>query len=450
MGSRSADRGPARRLPSFLRRLRHRRDGSALVSPRSARRAARSGYPVVPGRPGLSRGSGAAAGAGAPDRGAHVPLRVGAPAAVQASEARGLTGGLPRAARSAPPARAPAALRVRLGRTAHRSPPVRVPQLCRGMTPRPFTGLRVLLVAAFNRRYHRSALSLASALKSLGCEVQRCEERWRGVNRILRRPLAGRLAARLRRAPVDVVLVFKVARLAPQDVRDIKACFRARWANWFPDDPHLLETSLRLGPAYDCFFTHDSSSLERHRAAGARAHYLAFGCDPEYLRPLPASPRWATALAFVGSRDPAREEALSGLGDLGLTIWGPGWPRGPVYGEDFVRVLSSAVVGLNMHQQFGERGDPARYGTGANMRVFELAAVGTPQLSDAKADIARHFAPDREILLYHNVAELKERARALLADEPWRRGLAAAARERALREHTWRHRLEELLTVTLR
>src|SRR5437870_4889783 len=172
------------------------------------------------------------------------------------------------------------------------------------MTPRPFTGLRVLLVAAFNRRYHRSALSLASALKSLGCEVQRCEERWRGVNRILRRPLAGRLAARLRRAPVDVVLVFKVARLAPQDVRDIKACFRARWANWFPDDPHLLETSLRLGPAYDCFFTHDSSSLERHRAAGARAHYLAFGCDPEYLRPLPASPRWATALAFAGPRDP--------------------------------------------------------------------------------------------------------------------------------------------------
>src|SRR5207244_12396559 len=118
--------------------------------------------------------------------------------------------------------------------------------------------------------------------------------------------------------------------------------------------------------------------------------------------------------------------------------------------EYVARGLSIAVVGLTSHQQFGDRGDPARYVTGANMRVFELAAVGTPHLSYAKADIARHFAPDREILLYHNVAELKERARALLADEPWRRGLAAAARERALREHTWRHRLEELLTVTLR
>ena len=138
------------------------------------------------------------------------------------------------------------------------------------------------------------------------------------------------------------------------------------------------------------------------------------------------------------------------LTDAGLVAWGPGWPRGPLYGDDFVRALAGAKVGVNVHQQFGERGDPARYGTGANMRVFELAAVGTPQLSDAKADIARHFTPDREIVLYRSVVELVDRARALLADDALRRRLAAAARERALREHTWRHRLEELLTIALR
>jgi len=141
---------------------------------------------------------------------------------------------------------------------------------------------------------------------------------------------------------------------------------------------------------------------------------------------------------------------LQALAGAGLVAWGPGWPRGPLYGANFVRALAGARVGVNVHQRFGERGDPARYGTGANMRVFELAAVGTPQLSDAKADIARHFTPDREIVLYRSVAELVDRARALLADDARRRQLAAAARERALREHTWRHRMEELLTVTLR
>jgi spore maturation protein CgeB len=115
-----------------------------------------------------------------------------------------------------------------------------------------------------------------------------------------------------------------------------------------------------------------------------------------------------------------------------------------------VRALSGADVGLNIHQHFGETGDPGRYGTGANMRVFELAAIGTPQLCDAKADIARHFAPGREIVLYRSVDELRALARDLLEDASARRALAAAARERALREHTWRHRLEELLAVTLR
>jgi spore maturation protein CgeB len=308
----------------------------------------------------------------------------------------------------------------------------------------------VVLVAAFNRRYHRSGLSLATALESLGCEVTRLEERQRGWNAILRRPVAQRLAARLRRAPVDVVLVFKGPNLAPAQVRTLRGRSGARWANWFPDDPHRLDLSLRIGPAYDCFFTHDSSTLEHHRAAGARPYYLAFGCDPAYLRPLPGGARWSAPVTLVASRDPVREAVIRELADLGVATWGPGWPRGPVYGDDFVRVLSNALVGLNVHQQFGDRGDPARYGTGANMRVFELAAVGTPQLSDAKTDITRHFTPDDEIVLYRTVAELKERARALLADARWRRDLATAARERALREHTWRHRLEELLTVTLR
>ena len=312
-----------------------------------------------------------------------------------------------------------------------------------------FAGLRVVLVAAFNRRYHRSGLALAAALEALGCEVRRCEERGRGWSALFRRSLSGRLAACLQRQPTDVVLVFKGANLTGAEVGELRR-FGGRWVNWFPDDPHLLELSTRLAPAYDCFFTHDSSSVERHRTTGARVHYLAFGCDPAYLRPMARDAKWRAPLVFVGSRDAVREPVLSELAEVGLVTWGPGWPRGPVYGDDYVRALGGATVGVNVHQQFGERGDPARYGTGANMRVFELAAVGTPQLSDAKADIARHFTPDQEIVLYRSVAELKDRARALLVDEALGGRLAAAARERALREHTWRDRLEELLTVALR
>src|SRR5213079_195553 len=251
--------------------------------------------------------------AGATDRRRHVPLRLGPPVAIHAPQARGRAGGLPRArgpaggARSAagragldsaaapvhglPPAGgggvdrgAPrgvgglghgataaaavtrAALRVRLDRAPDRCAPLRISELRRGMTagPSPFAGLRVVLVAAFNRRYHRSGLALAAALAAFGCEVRR-----RGWNAVFGRSLVARLTARLRRGPVDVVLVFKGAGLAPADVADLRRRFGGRWVNWFPDDPHQLELSSRLAPAYDCFFTHDSASLAGHRAAGA-------------------------------------------------------------------------------------------------------------------------------------------------------------------------------------
>src|SRR5438093_1205009 len=397
---RSSGGRSARGLPPLLRRLRHRRHESALVPPRGTLRAARPGYPLLPGRAGLPGRVRAAAGAGAGDR----------------------------------------------------RPGVRVPQLRRGMSARAaaFAGLRVVLVAAFNPRYHRSGRALARALTELGCEVSPCEERLRGLNAVLRRPLATRLGALLRRARADLVLVFKGTKLEPADVAELKERFGARWVNWFPDDPHELGVSLALGPAYDYLFTHDSSSLERHRRAGTRAAYLAFGCDPAYHRPLDGGARWRAPLVFVGSRDPARERVVQELAGLGLVAWGPGWPNGPAYGDDFVRVLSGATVGLDIHQHFGEGGDPARYGSGANTRGVHLPAIGTPQLSDARGDIVRHFTPDREIVLYGSAAELRERAWWLLEDDAARRSLAAAARGRALREHTWRHRLEELLTVALR
>jgi len=217
-----------------------------------------------------------------------------------------------------------------------------------------FAGLRVVLVAAFNPRYHRSGRALARALTELGCEVRPCEERLRGLNAVLRRPLATRLGALLRRARADLVLVFKGTKLEPADVAELKERFGARWVNWFPDDPHELGVSLALGPAYDYLFTHDSSSLERHRRAGTRAAYLAFGCDPAYHRPLDGGARWRAPLVFVGSRDRARERVVQELAGLGLVAWGPGWPNGPAYGDDFVRVLSGATVGLNIHQHFGE------------------------------------------------------------------------------------------------
>lgn len=314
-----------------------------------------------------------------------------------------------------------------------------------------FAGLRVVLVAKFNERYHRTGGAISAALEALGCEVARCEERTRGFDRLLARSLRRRLTTTVRRHRPDLVLVFKGATLDPEIIAAVRAAApRAKWANWFPDGPHLLDLSLRIGVGYDHCFIFDTSMVERHRALGRSASYLAEGCDPAYHRPLP-DPSWPRSpIAFVGTREPARALALEGVRDLGLVTWGPGWPRGPLFGDDFIRAFSNADLALNVHQFFGEPRERGRYGTGANRRVFELAAIGTVQLCDAKADLGRNFEAGSEVVPFGTAAELRARAEELLADPGRRAAIAARARARALGEHTWRHRLETLVTEVTR
>jgi spore maturation protein CgeB len=312
------------------------------------------------------------------------------------------------------------------------------------------TGARVLLVAKFNQRYHRTGCALRDALVELGCVVGTVEERTRGFDALLRRSLADRLERTLRRHRPDLVLVFKGASLEPELIERLRPLGSARWVNWFPDGPHLLDLSLRIGRAYDRCFLFDSSMADRHRELGRAAEYLALGCDPAFHRPLRAPGDESIPIVFIGSVEPSRDAALDAVAGLGLQVWGPDRPRGPLYGDAMVRAFSRADVALNVHQFFADPPDVARYGTGANQRVFELAAIGTVQLSDAKADIARELEEDSEIVLYRTLPALREKAAWLLDRPAEREAIARRARARALGAHTWRHRLEELLAVSLR
>lgn len=312
------------------------------------------------------------------------------------------------------------------------------------------SGIRLLLVAKFNQRYHRTGPALRDALAAMGCNVVTVEERTRGLDKLLRRPLERRLSAAIREHRPDLVLVFKGGSLDPDVIDRLRSAHTARWVNWFPDSPHLLDLSLRIGRAYDRCFIFDTSMVDRHRALGRTADYLPEGFDPDYHRPLP-DPAWKhERIVFVGSHEPLRASALTAVSGMGLTVWGPGWPRGPLFGDDFVRAFSNADIALNVHQFFDEPPERGWYGTGANRRVFELAGIGTVQLCDAKADVARNLAPDTEIVLFQDPEELREKAEWLLGRPHSRRAIADAARARALGEHTWRHRLEALLAAAVR
>ena len=83
--------------------------------------------------------------------------------------------------------------------------------------------------------------------------------------------------------------------------------------------------------------------------------------------------------------------------------------------------------------------------TGLNQRVFDVPACGAFVLSDHRCQMEALFEVGREMACYHTPEEALDLARYYLAHERERTAMAGKARARVLSEHTYRHRLEQLI-----
>jgi spore maturation protein CgeB len=156
-------------------------------------------------------------------------------------------------------------------------------------------------------------------------------------------------------------------------------------------------------------------------------------------------------VVFVGTATPHRERLLSDLVEFGLAIWGPGWRktrlrdycRGELLSQgDYVRAYAGASVAVNLLCRDASEGDP-----GCNRRLFELAAIGVPQVVEDRPDLRRHFREGSELLVARTPAELRNLTAEALHDRAWAEQVAAGARQRALAEHTYMHRMRALLAA---
>jgi spore maturation protein CgeB len=78
-------------------------------------------------------------------------------------------------------------------------------------------------------------------------------------------------------------------------------------------------------------------------------------------------------------------------------------------------------------------------------RIFELATLGCCVVSNPVAGLEEWFEPEREMLMLKEPQEAIERYTWLLDHDASRRQMGQAARQRVLKEHTFRHRARQLV-----
>jgi spore maturation protein CgeB len=341
-----------------------------------------------------------------------------------------------------------------------------------------YAGTRVLILGSYaypdSFEWH-----LVDSLKFLGCAVELVHSQQhiagaRGylekaihktTNLLVREP-ERLIEARLLRA-IDVftpavVLVVLGNQLSPKTMEMMRKRTSARIVCWCQDHMTTLGRQFMVANEYDAVFLKDRYLLDlfSRMIRSTNFYYLPEACNPRMHRPLDISEKdreiYGCDIMIAGTLHYYRQEILrqlvQRLKGIHLRIWGnrPDWllDRLPgchmgrlVHGDDKVRAALSAKICLNtLH--YGEVNS-------LNCRAFEIAGCGGFQLVTRVPNLSEHFAADVDVATYASIDELIEKTEYYLRNPVAAAAIAASGRSRAHRDHTYEHRLRELLRIAL-
>jgi spore maturation protein CgeB len=230
-----------------------------------------------------------------------------------------------------------------------------------------------------------------------------------------------------------------------------------RLAFWLHDDPYEFDHGSRVLPLADLVFTNDRSSL-RHYPADVDVEHLPLAACPVEHRRTPAV-RPSARLFFCGHQFENRRRFLADLGALvgweSLQVVGTGWDHAaiPIAVEGLLpnaRLADSyaesiAVLDIGRDRDLSNRRFQIRPST-PGPRTFEAAMAGGAQLRTGDGlEICDYFEPGSEVVLVESAGEAAEWYRRLLHRPETSLAIGRRAQERALAEHTYRHRAASIL-----
>lgn len=261
--------------------------------------------------------------------------------------------------------------------------------------------------------------------------------------------------------PTDILLCMAFAPVSPEALRAIRSA-GVTTALWFVEDYLRFNYWQQYAQCYDYVFTiQKGACIDAFKAAGIEnVIYLPCACDPSLHRPLELTSqeqeRFGSPISFVGAGYHNRRSMFLHLADLPFRIWGTEWPAvrpfdrlvaengRRVTPDEYVKIFNATSINLNLHSCPERDGvDPG--GDFVNPRTFELAACGAFQLVDARVHLPECFEIGREIVVFHNLEELRNQIRYFLEHETERKEIAERARARALGEHTYENRMRSML-----
>jgi glycosyltransferase involved in cell wall biosynthesis len=208
---------------------------------------------------------------------------------------------------------------------------------------------------------------------------------------------------------------------------------------------------------YTAFISNSSGAAAALRELGARAvHPLYFGVDMDVFSAMEVD-RQDIDVFFYGH---GREYRAQWIDDMitypSLALDEARFAvRGTKLGE-LGRAEELPYLSFNKLREYAcrskinlciTRAAHATIYASSSSRPFELASMGACIVANPYVGIEEWFDPGKELFVVHSKEEAIDRYRYLLSHESERLAVGRAARERVVKEHTFRHRARQLVEI---
>ena len=208
---------------------------------------------------------------------------------------------------------------------------------------------------------------------------------------------------------------------------------------------------------YTAFISNSTGGEALLRGLGAEnVHTVWYGADPQVFSPIAVSAQDIDALFYGHGREyrsdwidrmiaiPSRRMSASRFAVRGANLGDIGNAKSLPY-LSFSK-LREYVCRSKINLCITRGAHASVYGSSSS-RPFELGAMAACIVANPYQGIEEWFEPEKEIIMAQSADEAIERYAYLLAHDRERQAVAAAARRRVLKQHTFRHRANDLVGI---
>ncbi len=248
-----------------------------------------------------------------------------------------------------------------------------------------------------------------------------------------------------------LVFSVKAENIYPETILEIRK-MNIKTACFFIDLMDHWALIARLAPAYDYFFNQDHVVLRRLREElGLKnCFYMAHSAEPKSDPFTNRVDRYN--ISFIGQYNseqyPNREKYLMAVRNSGLNIWGTeGWAKTPLaklyqgrsIGDQRYDIYSHSKIVIDINWDVL----PAE---GLSNRPFEATGCGAMFMTDhVREDIKRAYVEGKEVVLFKDEHEMREKIEYYLEHGDEREKIARAGHQRTIKEHTYDHRVRQIM-----